>query len=114
MISFCSSANWSADRALSPCPSCSSFSADPLGRLFALAEDLLEMADLGEEHVARGPPRLAVRADVLGPEEVGDELVGHGLERFEVEQVLGAARGGSARLRGPAGRSLGALAPAML
>ena len=45
------------------------------GRL-ALAEDLLEVADLGEEHVARGPPGLAVGADVLGPEEVGHELVG--------------------------------------
>ena len=57
--------------------------------LLALAEDLLEVADLGEEHVAGGPPRLAVGSDVLGPEEIGDELVGHGLERLEVEQVLG-------------------------
>ena len=61
-----------------------------LGGLLALAEDLLEVADLGEEHVARGPPRLAVGSDVLGPEEVGDELVGRGLERLEVEQMLGA------------------------
>ena len=60
--------------------------------LLALAEDLLEVADLGEVHVARGPPRLAVGADVLGPEKVGHKLVGLGLERLEVDQVLGVRR----------------------
>ncbi len=54
----------------------------------ALAEDLLEVADLGEEHVARRAPGPIVGADVLGPEEEGDELVGLGAERLEVDQVL--------------------------
>ena len=57
--------------------------------LFALAEDLLERPDFGKEHVAGCPPRLAVGADVLGPEEVREKLVGRGIERFEVEHVLG-------------------------
>ncbi len=57
--------------------------------LFALAEDLLERPDFGEEHVAGRPPRLAVRADILGPEKIGEKLVGRGLERLEVEHVLG-------------------------
>ena len=61
--------------------------------LFALAEDLLEWPDLGEEHVARRPPRLAVRADVLGPEKVGEKLVGRGVERL---RSRACARGATA------------------
>ena len=66
-----------------------SFSAEPLGGLLALAEDLLEVADLGEVHIALGAPWLAVGSEVLGPDEIGHELVRRGLERLEVDQMLG-------------------------
>ena len=110
MISFCSSANWSLAWAL-PCLALLLFVLGRSARgLFALAEDLLEWPDFGEEHIAGCAPRLAVRADVLGPEEVGEKLVGRGLERFEVEHVLGAQLPRSWPRR-PAGRSPGARGP---
>ena len=88
MISFWSSASFSASWAFPPVALLLLLRGRARG-LFALPEDLLEVADLGEEHVAGGPPGLAVGADVLRPDEVGDELVGRGLERLEVDQVIG-------------------------
>ncbi len=87
MISFCSSASLSVCWAFCPC--CCPGSQTRCRRAPPLAEDLLEVADLGEEHISRRPSRLFVGPDVLGPEEVGDELVGESLEGFEIEQMLG-------------------------
>jgi len=57
--------------------------------LFALAEDFLKRAHLGEKHIAVGTPGFAVGSDVLGPEIVRDKLVGRGVQRLEVNQVFG-------------------------
>ena len=57
--------------------------------LLSLAVDLLERPDLGEEHVTRCPPRLTIGADVLRPEVVCEKLVRRGIERFEVNHLLG-------------------------
>ena len=86
MISFWSSASLSASWAFPP-----ALLRLLRGRargLFALAEDFLEVADLGEVHVAVGAPGLAVGAHVLRPDEIGDELVGGGLEPLEVDQMI--------------------------
>ena len=41
------------------------------GWRFTLTEDLLERPYLGKEQISLGPPQLAIRSDVFGPEVVG-------------------------------------------
>ncbi len=58
------------------------------GRGLALAEDVLKMAHVGKEHVAHGAAHLALRALVLGPEEITDELARLGVFFLQSEQGL--------------------------
>lgn len=58
-----------------------------LGAGVALAEDFVEGPGFGEVEVGGGAAGLAIGAEVIGPGEPGDELVGLELEVFEGEDV---------------------------
>ena len=54
----------------------------------ALAIDLFERPYLGEEKIGGRAARLAIRAGIFGPDEVGNQLVRCEPERFQWEQKL--------------------------
>ena len=54
----------------------------------AFAIDFLERPHLGKEHVAGRAADLAVGADVVGPDEIGEELIGLSAESFEREEMF--------------------------
>ena len=58
------------------------------GHRRAFAKDFLERSDLSEIHVARGAAQSPIRPDVVGPEEISQQLVGLGGERFERQQMV--------------------------
>ena len=55
------------------------------GRLLALPENLLEMPNFREEHVAHRSSLVAVCIMVIRPEVVGQQLIRLGVESLEVE-----------------------------
>ena len=57
----------------------------------AFAKDFLEGPHLGEIHVARRAANLSVGADVIGPNEPGNKLVGLQAEVFKPKQALEGA-----------------------
>src|SRR5204863_7073427 len=52
----------------------------------AFTENLVERPDFGEEHVAGCPPQSGVRANVIGPNVVSQQLVRPGGEVFERQE----------------------------
>ena len=93
MICFWSSASWPASCAFWP-PSWPSFSAEPADGCSPWRKISSKGRTSAKNMSLEARRTLAVRADVLGPEEVGHELVGHGLHGLEVEHVLGVERSG--------------------
>ena len=53
----------------------------------SLPIDLFEVPDLGEVHVPQGAADLAIGAQIFGPEVVGHQLVGLGLQVLEGDRV---------------------------
>ena len=53
----------------------------------AFAKNFLKRTHLGEVHVARRPTQLPVRPEVVGPQEIRDELIGLCMQFLQLEQV---------------------------
>src|SRR5207253_2314729 len=52
------------------------------------AKDLFERTDFAEEQVAGCAAELAIRTNIVGPKEPGNELIRLNAEVFELEQML--------------------------
>jgi hypothetical protein len=58
-----------------------------LSRLLTFTKDFFESPDFGEQQVAGGATFASISSPIDGPEGIDNDIIGGGLERFEVELV---------------------------